>query len=134
MEKMNNRSSMSWLFFKNSTELNKDVVAKPSTEIACSSNHRSCKTTTNLTSLVINSAVTKAEILQCLKAVLSHSSFRLYEKISVLFSVMFSDSDITKSFSVGKTKCILYKFWHCSIFQRFIIRGNEVSKIHCCFL
>ena len=30
MEKMNNRNSISTLFFKNSTELNKDVVAKPS--------------------------------------------------------------------------------------------------------
>ena len=58
MEKMNNRNSISTLFLKNSTELNKDVVAKSSTEIAYSTNHRSCKTT-NLTSLVIKSAVTK---------------------------------------------------------------------------
>ena len=35
MEKVNNRNSISMLFFKNSAELNKDNVAKPSTEIAC---------------------------------------------------------------------------------------------------
>ena len=35
---MNKRNSISTLFFKNSTELNKYVVAKSSTEIACSSN------------------------------------------------------------------------------------------------
>ena len=31
MEKMNTRNSISTLFFQNSTELNKDAVAKPST-------------------------------------------------------------------------------------------------------
>ena len=63
MEKLNNQNSIFTLFFKNYTELNKDVVAKPSTEIVCNSNHRSCKTTTNLTSLLIKSTVTKVEIL-----------------------------------------------------------------------
>ena len=104
MEKIN-RSSISTLFFKNFTQLNKDAVAKPS-EIGFSSNHRSCKTT-NLTSLVIKWSVTKAEVLWCLKTSL-HSSFRSYENISNLFSVMFSDSGIAKSFSVGKTKCTYY--------------------------
>ena len=87
---MNNRNSISSLFFENSTELNKDTVAKPSTGISCGSNHRSCKTTTNLTVLVIKSAVTNAEILWCLKIILSHSSFCSCENISSLFS----DSDI----------------------------------------
>ena len=36
---MNNRNSISTLFFKSSTELIKDVVAEPSTQIASSSNH-----------------------------------------------------------------------------------------------
>ena len=108
MEKMTNRNAISTMFFKNSTELNKDVGAKPSTEIACSSNHRSCKTTTNTTSLVIKSAVAKAEILWCLKTVLSHPSFRSCENISSLFSAMFSDSDIAKSFSIRKTKGAYY--------------------------
>ena len=38
-ENMNNRNSISTLFFKSSTELIKDVVAEPSTQIASSSNH-----------------------------------------------------------------------------------------------
>ena len=61
-----------------------------------------------MTPLVIKSAVTKAGILWCLKTVLSHSSFCSCENIPNLFSVVFSDSDIAKSFFVGKTKCAYY--------------------------
>ena len=71
MEKVNNRNSISTVFFKNSTKLNKEVVGKPSTEIACSSNHRTRKITTDLSSLVIKSAVTKVEILCCLKTIIT---------------------------------------------------------------
>ena len=67
---------ISKLFLKNSAESNRDAIAKPSTETACNSNHRSYKTTTNLTSLVLNSAITKVEHLWCLKTILPHSSFR----------------------------------------------------------
>ena len=135
LEKKNNRNSISTLFVKNSAELSKDAEAKPSTEIPCSSNHRSCKTTTNLTSVMIKSAVTIAEILWCLKSILSHSSFRSFENVSNLFSFIFSDTDFAKSVSVGKNKMyILYKFCHCPIFQRFIIRETEVFKIRLLFL
>ena len=77
MGKMNNRNSISVLFLKNSTDLSKDVVAKPSTEIACSSNQRSCKTTTNLTALVINSASYKSR------------DFMVFESSIITFFVLF---------------------------------------------
>ena len=147
MEEMNNRNSISTLFFKENQnqvsfypfvvheisaffiELNKDVVAKPFTEIACSSNCRSCKTTTNLTSLVIKSAVTKAEILWCLKTVLSFSLFHSCENILNLFSVVFSDSDTAKSFSVRKTTCAYYiNFGIAPYFKDLLLEKLKSSK------
>ena len=133
--KKNNRNSISTLFVKNSAELSKDAVAKPSTEIPCSSNHRSYKTTTNLTSLVIKSAVTIAEILWCLKSTLSHSSFRSFENVSNLFSFMFSDTDIAKTVSVIKKKCAYYiNFGTAQYFKDLLLEKLTSSKYVCCFL
>ena len=71
--------------------------------------------------------------LWCLKIALSHSLLRSYENISNLFSVIFSDSDIAKSFSVGKTKCEYYINFGIAPYFRFIIREIQVYKILCCF-
>ena len=102
MEKIDNRNSISALFFKNFADLNRDAIAKPSIEIACNSNHKLCKITTNLTSKVLKSAITKADILLCLNSVLSQSSFRSCQSTSNLFGIMFSDNGAAKSFSLEK--------------------------------
>ena len=79
--------------------------------------------------MVIESAITKVEILWCLKTVLSHSSFRSCENISNHFSVMFSDSDIAKSFSVGKTKCTYYiNFGIAPYFKDLLLEELKSSK------
>ena len=112
LEKMNNRNSISPLFSRNSIELNRAVIAKPSTEIPCSSNHRSGKTATNLTSFVLTIAVTKAEILWCLKTAVSHSLFHLCETISSIFSDIVSSiftATLRKTFP--KEKQNLHILW-----------------------
>ena len=134
MEKMNSRNCISTLFFKNSTELAK------SSSSTLQLNHQQKlfvaaiigpvkEQLTNLTSLVIKSAVTKAEILICLKTVLSHSSFCSCENISNVPSVMFSDSDITKSFSTGKIKCAYYmNFGIAPYFKDLLLQELKSSK------
>ena len=129
LEKINSKNSMSTLFFKNSGELKKVIVTTPPAEAACTNSHKSCSQTNNLTSLLLKSTVTKAEILWCLKTVLSHSSFRSCENISKLFSVMFSDSDIAKSFSLGKTKCAYFiNFGIAPYFRDLLLKELKSSK------
>ena len=129
LEKINSKNSMPTLFFKNSGELKKVIVTTPTVEAACTNSHKSCSQTNNSTSLLLKSTVTKAEILCCLKTVLSHSSFRSCENISKLFSVMFSDSDIAKSFSLGKTKCAYFiNFGIALYFRDLLLKELKSSK------
>ena len=120
LEKINGKNSMSTLFFKNSGELKKVLVTTPA-EAACTNSHKSCSQANNLRSLLLKSTVTKAEILWCLKTVLSHSSFHSGENISKRFSVMFSHSDIAKSFSLGKTKCAYFTNFGIALYFRGLL-------------
>ena len=45
------------------------------------------------------------EILWCLHMVLAHDSYNSHCDLSKLFRRMFPDSNVQKTFSVGKTKC-----------------------------
>ena len=53
---------------------------------------------------VLNASVTEAEILRAIRTVLTHSSQRLCDSLSKLFFRMFSDSIITKSFTLERRK------------------------------
>ena len=55
--------------------------------------------------MMLTSNVTEAEILWAIWTCLTHSSLRSCDGISKLFSRMFSDSNIAKSFSLARTKC-----------------------------
>ena len=58
-----------------------------------------------LKSFVVSSAVIAAEIKWALKIVTWHFLFHSYLDINDLFLSMFSDSHISKSFKLSKTKC-----------------------------
>ena len=55
--------------------------------------------------MMLTSNVTEAEILWAIRTCLTHSSLHSCDGISKLFSRMFSDSNIAKSFSLARTKC-----------------------------
>ena len=55
--------------------------------------------------MMLTSNFTEAEILWAIRTSLTHSSLRSCDGISKLFSRMFSDSNIAKSFSLARTKC-----------------------------
>ena len=57
---------------------------------------------------VVPLAITKAEIRWTMKVVLSHFSFRSCLDLKDLFQCMFPDSEITKVFTMSKTKCAYY--------------------------
>lgn len=52
----------------------------------------------------LNDQVTKAEILWCLRTVMTHSSFRSNSDLPEIFRMMFPDSDIAKKFKLKKDK------------------------------
>ena len=70
-----------------------------SSSSAIGNSSSTCRT---LGSCVIPESVILAEKIWVLRA---HSSLRSYEEINKLFQVMFSDSKISDSFKLGKTKC-----------------------------
>ena len=57
------------------------------------------------TFLIISEEVLHAEVLWVIKVIISHYSFSSCRVISCLFSKIFSDSQIARSFSCGATKC-----------------------------
>ena len=52
-----------------------------------------------------NEAAKKAEIMWALEVVIAKHSFRSCDNKSELFSSMFPDSQVAKTFACGKTKC-----------------------------
>ena len=61
--------------------------------------------TSTISSMLIPTSASRAEILWVIKVIKSHYSMRLCLELSELFKVMFSDSEIAKSFTLSKTKC-----------------------------
>lgn len=53
---------------------------------------------------LLNDQVTKAEILWCLRTVMTHSSFRSNSDVPEILRMMFPDSDIAKKFHLKKDK------------------------------
>ena len=60
-----------------------------------------------------------------LQTSLMHALFRSCDGISKLFTKMFKDSIIAKSFSLRRTKCG-YFMWNSPLFGRFITRQIEI--------
>ena len=58
-----------------------------------------------LDQLITSPHVINAEILWCLKVVMSHMSFRSCLGLNDMFKTMFSDSAIAHGFALSKTKC-----------------------------
>ena len=110
-EKEDSRKSLPMTFFR------QEIVDKPSTskQSADTSKEQSNEAQVispqqkssqcTLPFMMLTSNVTEAEILWAIRTCLTHSSLRSCDGILKLFSRMFSDGNIAKSFSLARTKC-----------------------------
>ena len=57
-----------------------------------------------ISQLFVSSGIYKADIMWVLKSVVSGFSYRSFEELTDVFSIMFSDSDTVKGFQASKTK------------------------------
>ena len=110
-EKEDSRKSLPITFFRQET-VDKPSTSKQSADTSkeqaneaqvISPQQKSSQCT--LPFMMLTSNVTEAEILWAIRTCLTHSSLRSCDGISKLFSRMFSDSNIAKSFSLARTKC-----------------------------
>ena len=106
LKALDRRNSLSTLCFQKQQK--EQSASQQGTTSATTQNVTSLPLTSTVSSLIVKSGVSRAEILWVLKIVKSHFSFRSCEDTSELFKVMFSDSTIAKFFSLGKTKCAYY--------------------------
>jgi len=72
---------------------------------------RTSTVNSNLTPYLVSNDVLNAEILWCLNVVSNNFSFRSSDNVTQLFQKMFPDSDVAKSFSIGRSK-IAYSITH----------------------
>ena len=136
--KVNGRTSMSTLFFKNvvPTPSTEDIISvsvtspNSATSLVSTATYSAVKPKTQATiaSLCVKTNVTQAEILWVLKTVISHHSIRSCEGISNLFGHMFSDSEIAKSFAMSRTKCTYYvNYGIAPYFQGILLNQLQAS-------
>lgn len=78
---------------------------KECTLASVSAENNSKSRTPSIASMMIPASTLNAEILWTLKVVMSHFSLRSCLGLNELFSTMFPDSNIAKSFQLSKTKC-----------------------------
>ena len=75
----------------------------------------------SMSSYLLDSQVSRAEILYCLKIVKSHASMHSADDSRELFQAMFPDSKVAEKFSLGRTKASyiinygLAKFFPCEL-------------------
>ncbi|KAJ8043765.1 hypothetical protein HOLleu_11016 [Holothuria leucospilota] len=82
---------------------------------------------------VVADDILKAEVLWAIKVVMNHYSFNSCQNVSKLFTSMFPDSQIAKTFSCGATKCAymicfgLQPYFHDLLVDK--IRNTECYSI-----
>ena len=87
-----------------------------------------------ISSFLAKDAALEAEILWSIKTVVDHYSCNSSEKTNLLFARMFSDSDIAKKFSCGKTKCgYLIKFGLAPYFHQIVLSELSDPKLTCLY-
>jgi hypothetical protein len=78
---------------------------------------------------LLNDQVSKAEILWCLKTVMSHSSYRSNSDLPELFRAMFPDSEIAAKFTLKKDKTsYLIAFGLAPFFHGELVSGLSSSE------
>ena len=113
-EKEDSRKSLPITFFRQETvdkpstsKHSADTSKEQSNEVQVISPQQKSPQCT-LPFMMLTSNFTEAEILWTIRTCLTHSSLRSYDGISKLFSRMFSDSIIAKSFNLARTKCAYF--------------------------
>ena len=91
-ERLKNNHRLSSLFFTRETS------TKESTS----------KTSEKIDTMLTPVSVSDAEIRWILKVLKSHLSYRSCLDLNSLFTILFPDSQIAKSFKLSKTKCAYY--------------------------
>ena len=124
-------------FFCQSSSTEKEDTtssACPLTETSSNSSSNNSMQQTSLSSYSINMNVREAEILWVLRTVLCHDSCRSCDNVSKLFSRMFNDSEIAKSFSVGRTKCgYMINFGIAPYFKKMLLEKLKLTPFFVCY-
>ena len=94
-QKVLDRSRFRCFFKKASTVSDRETASSSSSKT----------NTAGADALIINQNTLVAEILWCLKVVMSHFSYRSCLDLNDLIKRMFSDSEVSAQFSLSKTKC-----------------------------
>ena len=83
-----------------------------------------------LDSVTVPANVLRAEVLWTLKVISSHYSLRSCLVLKELLQVMFSDSEIAKSFKLSKTKCGYFiNFGLAPYFKDFLVKEIKAANI-----
>lgn len=96
----------------------------PSTLPARSSQSTASNPTTSIQTICTTTATLQAEVLWCLDLAVKHHSFKSNDGIGELFSMMFPDSQIAKSFALAKDKTsYMIKFGIAPYFKRQLVEA-----------
>lgn len=100
----------------------------PTPTIGCSSQLSS---RSSINPFIISEATTKAEILWALKCIWSHYSYRSCENIQELWSMMFTDSEIAKQLTLGKTKmAYIVSFGLAQYFTASLLKTIQICPFY----
>lgn len=121
------KKSSSILDFASKKNALEDCASSPKTSNLMSENK-------SLSNFLVQEQSSKAEILWALKLVASHSSFNAFNDIAELFTNMFTDSEIAKKCTLGRTKMsYIICYGLAPFFQQSLQKSVSNKKFVVCF-